>query len=299
MRHWAERVEAPTWGLIAVIYGGWLALTFWWTSLPLWVAAPAGAWLCAWHMSLQHELMHGHPTRNDRVNGALAWPPLNLWLPYALYRDSHLRHHRAAHLTDPLEDPESTYMSAAAWAAAGPVRRGLHGICNTLMGRVAVGPACTMARFWAGQWRWARYAAARRVWLGHAVGVALVLAWVCGVCRIDPLLYIVCFVYPGTALIMVRSLAEHRAAPRPEDRTAVVENAGVLGVLFLNNNLHVLHHERPGIPWYALPAQWRLARAELLAGRSGPLYRGYAEVARRYAVRPQHPGPHPALTRGA
>jgi fatty acid desaturase len=290
----AERVEAPTWSLAFTIYGGWLALTFWWRDLPIWAAAPAAAWLCAWHMSLQHELMHGHPTRHPIINDALAWPPLNLWLPYALYREEHLRHHRDAHLTDPLEDPESTYMTAEAWAHAGAARRLLHRSCNTLTGRLALGPARAIARFW---WHQARRPGAevpRGAWLSHAAGVGLVLGWVCGICRIDPLTYAACFIYPGTALIMIRSLAEHRAAERPQDRTAVVEQGGVLGLLFLNNNLHVLHHEQPAIPWYALPAQWRLLRSDLLAARRGPVYRSYLEIATRYAWQPQHPGPYPA-----
>ncbi len=292
----SERLEAPTWILIFTIYGLWLALTACWHALPVWVVAPAGAWLCAWHMSLQHELMHGHPTRSAWINDALAWPPLNLWLPYPIYRDSHLRHHREAHLTDPLEDPESTYLAAEAWAGADGMRRWVHGACNTLVGRLVLGPVYTVGQFWLSQARRPNTRASLRVWAAHAVGVGLVLGWVCGVCRIGFWAYALCFIYPGTALTLVRSLAEHRAAERPEDRTAVVEGGGLLALLFLNNNLHVLHHERPGIAWYALPAQWRLARNELMGARQGPVYRGYLEVARRYALRPQHPGPHPLAT---
>jgi fatty acid desaturase len=290
----SQRFEAPTWLLICAIYGGWLALTLCWHALPVWVVIPTGAWLCAWHMSLQHELMHGHPTRSAAVNGALACPPLNLWLPYPIYRESHLRHHREEHLTDPLEDPESTYLTPEAWAASGIAGRWLHRASNTLVGRLLFGPLYAIGRFWLSQIRRRHSPASQRIWLGHAAGVGLILAWVWGVCRIGPAAYVACFVYPGTALILLRSLAEHRAAERPEDRTAVVEGAGLLGLLFLNNNLHVLHHARPSIPWYALPIEWQRARAHLLVGRHGPVYRGYLEVARRYALRPQHPGPHPA-----
>ena len=292
----AVRLEAPTWLLIATIYGGWLALTWQWHSLPIWLAAPLAAWLCAWHMSLQHELIHGHPTRSERVNTWLALPPLSLWLPFPLYREAHLRHHRAEYLTDPLEDPESTYMSAQEWAQAGWLRRCLHLACNTALGRILLGPARAVVQFWrrqamlgaCGQAPWG-------AWLRHLAGLCLILFWVCGICRIGALTYVACFVYPGTALVMIRSLAEHRAAERPRDRTAVVEHAGLLGLLFLNNNLHVLHHERPHIAWFALPAQWRMARAGVLESWHGPLYRGYHDVVRRFAVTPHHPGPHPAV----
>jgi fatty acid desaturase len=63
--------------------------------------------------------------------------------------------------------------------------------------------------------------------------------------------------------------------------------------LFLNNNLHILHHERPSLPWYSLPGEWRTRRDELLSVRHGPVYRGYREVAARYGVRRHHAGPHP------
>jgi fatty acid desaturase len=294
----AERFEAPTWVLTFTIYGGWLALTFRWHALPIWCAAPLGAWLCAWHMSLQHELIHGHPTRSEKVNSALAWLPLNLWLPYPIYRESHLRHHNETHLTDPLEDPESTYMPAASWAKAGAARKWVHHVCNTLLGRLLLGPAWTISQFWVSQAR-RRQKDAWRVWMGHAAGVGMVLGWMSFVCGIDPIIYVLCCVYPGTSLILLRSLAEHRAAERPEDRTAVVEQAGLLGLLFLNNNLHILHHARPRIPWFALPEEWRRVEPGLRGARRGPVYRGYLEVARRYALRPQHPGPYPGANEAA
>jgi fatty acid desaturase len=291
---WLHEIEAPTWILICIIYGGWLALTYNWTKLPIWVVAPLGAWLCAWHMSLQHELIHGHPTRSAWLNTALAAPPLNLWLPFPIYREQHLRHHRAAHLTDPSRDPESTYLSPRAWSQASLLRRFSHGACNTLGGRLLLGPLVSPSLFWADQIRQiAAPAQPWRIWLEHAAWVVLILSWVCLVCKISVVSYLMCFIYPGTALSLVRSLVEHRAAERPEDRTAVVEKAGPLGLLFLNNNLHILHHERPLLPWYSLPGEWRTRRDELLSIRNGPVYRGYREVAARYGLRRHHAGPHP------
>jgi len=290
------RLEVPTLVLAALIYGGWLLLTASWRALPIWVAAPVGAWLCAWQMSLQHEVIHGHPTRYARLNDLIGAPPLNLWLPYRLYRDSHRRHHRDAHLTDPLEDPESTYLTAQAWSRAGPLQRWLYIACNTLVGRLWLGPARSVAIFWGRQARLVgggRLDLAR-IWLIHALGVALVLVWVCGVCHIGIVSYVALVVYPATALSMIRSLAEHRAAEGAGDRTAVVERAGPLGLLFLNNNLHLLHHERPDLPWYALPAVWRAVRADRLVAHGGPVYRSYLQVASLYALRPHHSGPHPA-----
>ena len=74
-------------------------------------------------MSLQHELIHGHPTRSRRINTALGFPPLSLWLPFACYRTSHLAHHAGDGLTDPRRDPESFYVTGEEWSRMGPVRR--------------------------------------------------------------------------------------------------------------------------------------------------------------------------------
>src|SRR5258708_20313658 len=75
-------VEWPTVALVAVIYGGWAAVTFFHAALPLWLVAALGAWLVAWHSSLQHEIVHCPPTRWQRLNTPLALPPLSPSLPH-------------------------------------------------------------------------------------------------------------------------------------------------------------------------------------------------------------------------
>ena len=76
------------------MYSAFVALTWFHASLPLWALIPCAAYVIAWHGSLQHEALHGHPTRWKWVNKAIAAWPLNGWLPYDIYRSSHLLHHR-------------------------------------------------------------------------------------------------------------------------------------------------------------------------------------------------------------
>src|SRR5262249_41311314 len=116
-------IEWPTLLLAVAIYGGWGALTYWHASLPTVVVAGAGAWLVAWHSSLQHELIHGHPTRWGRINAAIGFLPLLLWLPFERYRETHLTHHRDERLTDPLDDPESNYVEPERWRRLSPAVR--------------------------------------------------------------------------------------------------------------------------------------------------------------------------------
>ena len=67
------------------------------------------------HSSLQHEILHGHPTRSVAVNRLFGIRPLSLWIPYDRFRVLHLVHHDNSRLTDPIDDPESSYWTPQAW----------------------------------------------------------------------------------------------------------------------------------------------------------------------------------------
>lgn len=288
-------VEWPTIGLAGGIYGGWLALTFWHAVLPWWMVAPVGAWLVAWHGSLQHEILHGHPTRWRGFNRALASLPISLWLPYESYRVSHLLHHSDDRLTDPLDDPESRYVTPADWAALGPAGRWFLHAQKTLLGRLAIGPAWTIVHFLSSEFRALRRGdvVARRSWAEHAPMAALALAWLVLVCEINLLFYALGILYPAAALMLLRSFAEHKAAHGVSERTAIVENAPVLGLLYLYNNLHAVHHERPTLPWYAIPAWYRENRDRLVAENGGMVYDGYGDIVRRFLLTPHDAVAHP------
>jgi fatty acid desaturase len=280
--------EWPTLALAALIYGLWFAATWFWDRLPLWALAPIAAWTVAWHMSLQHEVIHGHPTRRRWLNTLIGQWPLALWLPFETYRRTHLQHHNDLRLTDPLDDPESYYWTEAQWRALGRLGALLVRAQSTLLGRVTIGPAWTMARFWQGEvGRIARGDRRERgIVIRHTLEAIVVLAWALGVCRMPFATYFFCFAYAGTGLALVRSYAEHRAESAAERRTAIVERSWILGPLFLFNNLHAAHHMRPSMPWRQLPAWYRLNRAALLERNGGLVYRSYFDVARRYLLRP-------------
>ena len=293
-----RRVEGPTIALAVVIYGLWGLTTLFWRDLPVWALVPLGAWVVAWQMNLQHEIIHGHPTPWRAVNEAIGVWPLSLWLPYTSYRASHLRHHEDANLTDPFEDPESYYWTAAAWRDLRPVGRACVAAQSTLLGRLLFGPAWMIGRFLFDLLRDAfrDRNGAQRVLFWHCVQSVPVLVWVIGVCGLPLWVYVAAFVYPGMSLAMVRSFAEHRAAAKPENRTAIVENARILGPLFLFNNLHVAHHLRGGLPWYRIPQFYRLNREALIRRNGGLVYQSYFDVARRYALKPHDRLVHPDWT---
>ena len=281
---WIDQREVPTWLLLVVIYGGWMGLTYFYAALPWWVLLPAGGWITAWHMSLQHEIVHCHPTRSRAVNTMLGFPPFSLWLPFERYRATHLAHHNDRILTDPIEDPESAYVTPAQWDRLSAFARLVLTINSTLAGRMTIGPVLVVGEFLRREARLlvAAEPKARQIWLLHGLGVAAVLSWTVFVCGISIPVYIAFFIYPGLSLTLLRSFAEHRAAEQPAHRTAIVEHAPVLGLLFLYNNLHVAHHQRPGLPWYSLPSHYKANRAALVVQNNGLVYDGYRDVARRY-----------------
>lgn len=290
-----KTVEWPTLLLTALIYGGWLAVTYFHQMMPVWLVSMLGAVLITWHSSLQHEMIHGHPTKWRRLNRALAFPPLSLWLPFELYRRSHLVHHRDERLTDPLDDPESYYWMPEHWAELGPLGRALVKLQTTFIGRLLIGPAWNITRFLKQELGKAFNAqgGSRVIWINHVIACAFILTWVTLICQMSVWFYLFAIVYPGTSILLIRSFAEHRAREGVSERTAIVENAPFLGLLFLYNNLHAAHHEKPMMPWYEIPAWYKANRERILIENGGLVYNGYFDVARRFFWRPHDRPVHP------
>ncbi len=288
-------VEMPTLLLILAAYGGWLAITFAYRQWPLILVAPIAAVLITLQGSLQHEIVHGHPTRWRGVNRLLAIVPLSPYLPYERYRASHIAHHVDERITDPLDDPESYYWTAEDWARLPRLARAIVRIQLTLAGRLTVGAVWAIGRFLHAEWRAVRanQDGVRAVWLEHLLWLVPVVAWIKLVCGIPLWVYVLTMAIPGTSITLIRSFAEHRARSRVRQRTAIVEGSWILGPLFLFNNLHALHHETPALPWYQYPARYRVNRERLIAENGGLVYHTYFDVARRFLFRPHDTPLHP------
>lgn len=290
-----DSVELPTVFLLTATYVSWLAITFAYGRIPLIVLAPVAAVLVTLQSSLQHEILHGHPTPWPRLNRLLAIVPLSLWLPYARYRQIHLTHHRDERLTDPLDDPESFYWTPDNWALTHPVVRALVHTQQTLSGRILIGPFWRIPRFLHAEWLAVvrNQRGARRLWAEHLLWCIPVVLWIKVVCGMPLSLYFVAIVMPAFSILLIRSFAEHRACPEVRERIAIVERSRILGPLFLFNNLHSLHHEAPTIPWYQYNARYRLNRDRLIAENGGLVYRTYFDVARRFLFRAHDAIEHP------
>ena len=291
-------VELPTLFLVVGCYLVWGLGTTWAAAvwLPLGIGLTALA--AALHSSLQHEIIHGHPFRWQWLNEALVFPALTLCIPYLRFRDTHLAHHTDSILTDPYDDPESNYMDPGRWATLSPVMRAALTVNNTLSGRLLLGPLLGTAAFVIADARAILRGnrAVLRGWLWHVPAVALVLWWLAAVGAMPFWAYLLS-AYIALAILKIRTFLEHQAHERYRGRTVIIEDRGLLAFLFLNNNLHVVHHMHPNVPWYRLPVLYFQNRERYLKRNDGYMYKSYAEVFRRYLWARKDPVPHPLWRR--
>lgn len=290
-------IDGPTWAVAVVLYGAWFLLVWYNAILPWWIIMPVGAYLVAWHFSLQHEAIHSFRGVPAWLRFAVVFPPIGLWFPYPLYRKSHSTHHRDINLTTPGVDTESYYVRKEDWERMSGFRRGLLLANQTLAGRLVLGPWLRLWTLVVRETRRVREGDFSHLphWAIHAVAVGLLFWFISGVCKFPWWQYCLLVAYPGLSLGLLRAFTEHRAAEDSQERTASVESNPVFGVLFLYNNLHVAHHLKPTMPWYEIPRYYRDNRAELLASNAEFVYPGYAVLVRRFLLKPVFSPVHPFL----
>jgi fatty acid desaturase len=287
------RIEWPTLALIMASYAGlWLGLFVLpgvSVALALCVLIP----LIALQSSLQHEVIHGHPFAERRLGEALVFPSFNLAIPYLRFRDTHLAHHMDATLTDPYDDPESNYLDPAVWTALPRAHQRLLNANNTLLGRMILGPLIGQVSFMAADWRAIRGGdrAVLAAWVWHLPPTMALVALV--IAAPLPLWAYLVACYAGLAILKIRTFLEHQAHERARGRTVIIEDRGPLAFLFLNNNLHVVHHMHPKLPWYRLPRIYWNNREAYLGRNAGYSYPSYAAIFRRHLLRAKDPVPHP------
>jgi fatty acid desaturase len=289
--------EWPTIGLIALVYLVLATLVLSQGWMPWWLIMPVGAYFAALHVSLQHEVLHGHPTRLRFLNELLIFLTPTLWLPFGRYRETHLVHHRDIDLTDPVRDPETYYELPDHWAKASALKKNLFRFNNTLFGRMLIGPAVSIVRFWSAEFIAIAGGDMKRArhWLVFALSCAVTVYLVHFVAGMTFWKYYVLVAYPGISLALVRSYCEHQAAEQAEHRTIIVEASPFWSLLFLYNNLHVAHHTLPALAWYRIPAYYAAEKQNLLEKNNGYSMKGYGEIFRRFFFRAKEPNAYPDM----
>lgn len=288
-----DKTEWPTLVLVVLVYGAWALSTTYLAELWLPLGMVFTILCIAFHSSLTHEVLHGHPFRDQQLNELLVFPCLGLFVPYKRFRDTHLAHHQDSLLTDPYDDPESNYLDPVVWHATPRWKQRVLMFNNTLLGRLIVGPLVGQIAFMKADWR--AFRAGNGVvasgWLWQIAAVIPVLVWVSW--SPMPFWAYMIAAYAGLSILKIRTFLEHRAHDRCSGRTVVIEDRGPLALIFLNNNLHVVHHMHPKVAWYQLPNLYINNREHYLNRNDDYLYLSYAQVFRQYFWRAKDPVPHP------
>lgn len=286
-------IEWPTLLLLLGCYAIWALATIWISALSLPLAIAVVTVMIALHSSLSHEALHGHPFKSDGLNEALIFPCIGLFIPYRRFRDLHLAHHRDSILTDPYDDPETNYLDPKVWHKLPRLAQWALRFNNTLAGRLVVGPIVSM-------WVFVKtdYIAIRagdksvaQAWLMHIPAVSIVLLWLS--LTPMPLWAYLISVYCGFSILKIRTFLEHQAHEAADGRTVVIEDRGPLALIFLNNNLHAVHHKHPKVAWYMLPKLWNDNRERFLERNGGYYYASYRQIFARHFLRGKDPVAHP------
>jgi len=296
LRAYSHKHELPTWGLIIGVYGSWISLVSFWRQLPLWASTPLLILSVTWYLSLQHEIIHGHPTSSKRINALFAWLPLAVWYPFPVYRHSHLVHHRNENLTLPGLDPESHYRAAASFTAHPQEAfvTTLHRWKNTTSGRLIIGPAIGLLGLFNG------YLAHKRTfplktWVIHIalLSIQLIITAQYG---INPLYYVFVIAYSALSITSIRSFYEHRYDDDVHKRSILQETSWPWRLLFLNLNYHLIHHLHPGMPWYQLHTYYLKNKEDYQAKNGYFIHQSYFKLLWNHWRKPVIPDYHPLAT---
>jgi fatty acid desaturase len=283
--------------LLACVWATWVTLLFGQTLVTGWGLVLILAPLLTLHSSLQHEIMHGHPFRNQMINDLLACISLGILVPYFRFKDTHLYHHTDSRLCDPYDDPESWYQPVDHWNARSKASQAVFNFNNTLIGRLLIGPAigmtgfmkCELRLLFSGQWHvgWK--------WGLNFVFAAILLMLVHIQGAMSALQYVLA-AYMGMSLLMVRTFIEHQFHEKIRGRSVIIESRGLFSLLFLNNNFHAVHHSYPGMAWYRLPGLFAANREKFLRLNDGYSFPDYTAVFRKYGLRRKENVPYPGET---
>ena len=282
-----ERAEWRTLLVVVAVYGLTVLTVVRYSVLTPWLAVPFLAVLGAWHLSMQHEVLHGHPFKNQFLNDAIGGIPVTLWIPYLAFKKDHHEHH-LSDLTNPALDNESYYVSQEQWDKAGRIRRAAWTANRTILFRIFVWTiVSTITYVLSVLKRAARNEESDRLAVVlHVVGVVFVV-YLVSLSSMPLWQFALGTVYGGRILNAIRPFPEHKYQSGVETRTAMIMAGPFMSLLMLNNNLHVAHHDEPGVPWYGYHKLMNRVNAVERARDAGLLYEGgYAEVFRKFSFKP-------------
>jgi fatty acid desaturase len=165
-------------------------------------------------------------------------------------------------------------VSPEAWARAGKIRRAAYWANRTILFRMFVWTIVSTVTYLCSKIL-LMFRGNKQAWFAmavHAAGLGVVVYLVCSVAGMPLWQFALGTTYGGRVLNEIRPFPEHKYRAGVETRTAMVMAGPFMSLLMLNNNLHVAHHEEPGVAWYEVPNMSARVNAVERAREAGLLY---------------------------
>ena len=156
-------------------------------------------------------------------------------------------------------------------------------LTKTVLGRFLLAAPLAIGRLARHEYR--RLPQVWPMWLAHSAVTVLMLGFIAHYSALSVWHYLLLVTAPALSLASIRSYYEHRPHLQPEQRTVLNEASWPWAWLFLNNNLHLVHHDLPKLPWYLLPRVYRARREQWLARSGGFLVQGYGQLISRHGLK--------------
>ena len=286
-------IEWPTLFLVLFIYTCWFTLLYTFNDLHYLLAVPTLILVLTLHSSLCHELIHGHPTRSEKINNGLGYFPIALIFPYTIFRETHLKHHDNKQITIPGIDPESFFVSNSDWQNMNRASKLIAWFNMTFGGRFLIGPMLSIVTLvrWSLRDIVSAGLSRKLMWICHYMLVALILVGVNVLFGIPMWLYAM-MAYFSLSMIQVRSFYEHQPVDTAPHRSVIQQCCRFMSLLFLNNNYHYVHHLYPEMPWYRLRSEYFSNKEKYDAENGGFHYNGYGQWL-KFLFKPVHSPIHP------
>ena len=293
-----SKVEWPTAILILVVYLGLHLNCLYIYEISSTIFMILLAFLIALHSSISHEILHGHPTKNDFVNSIFVFPAVGIFIPFLRFKDTHLEHHKNENLTDPYDDPETNFIDPNKWENLRFFVQFILNITNTLLGRMLIGPVISQYKFIKSDIHFLFHGNKRVLlaWILHIFGFTIAYYFFVLFHGIGFGHWIIS-AYAALSILKIRTFLEHRAFDRVRGRSVIIEDRGILSLIFLNNNFHAVHHMHPKIPWYKLPRIFKDNKRRYLALNEYYYFKSYLDIFKTYFFISKDPVAHPYYPR--
>ncbi len=258
--------------IILYIFGG---------NLPWYIILPILTLCIAQQLSLQHEILHGHPTNIRLVNDILGWLQFGIIWNYQQFKRLHLIHHNDYNLTHPTKDPESFFNYLSDYEKKSWFSKKILMINQYIWGRMLLNPLLGGIHHYRQMFGHSKY------WFNTACHFLVFAVFFMILARYNfPIEIFLIASYFAVSLISVRSFMEHRLHTDPNGRIIAVEDYGFWGQLFLNNNFHIVHHQHPKMPWYLIADEYKKNRTEYGQLNHGYVRQSYWQIFQNHIFTP-------------